>query len=718
MARWTHLDSETLFNISKWGLGFFRINDKGNVEVRPEGPDWPDRPGIDMAELLGQILRRGVSTPILMRFDGILRSRVRAMNEAFNNARKEFNYEAPYRGVFPIKVNQERHVVEALLSEGANHSMGLEVGSKPELIAVVALMAGRGSLMICNGYKDEEYIEMALLSTKLGITPIIVVEKFSEIETILRVSKALGIRPRMGLRSKLSGKGAGRWQESGGDRSKFGLTTREIVMMVETLEKEGMLDCLELLHFHLGSQIPEIRSLKNALREATYTLVSLTRMGCKIKWFDVGGGLGVDYDGSSTSFESSMNYSLQEYANDVVYHLAQACADAEIAQPAIVTESGRALTAHHAVLVTEVLGTSDFSSVGIPSGPREEEHEVVHHLATVCENVTAKNHQESYHDAVQLRDEAMVLFNVGQIGMRERARVEEFFWRTCEKILRITRTMEYVPDDLANLERDMADTYFLNFSLFQSVPDSWAIHQLFPIMPLHRHLEQPTRRGILADITCDSDGKVDRFIDLRDVKRTLELHPLKKEDPYYLGFFLVGAYQEILGDMHNLFGDTNVVHVDTDENGKPRLTHVLRGERVQDVLEYVEYFETDLLNNLRRSVENSLEEGRISFEESAKLYARYEAGLHGYTYLVREKNGRTESANGSGSTANGSGSTANGGGSTANGGGSTANGSGSTANGGGSTANGGGSTANGLSPSVEVPAPAAAAPVSAQPVTH
>jgi arginine decarboxylase len=680
MARWTHLDSETLFNISKWGLGFFRINDKGNVEVRPEGPDRPDRPGIDMAELLGQILRRGVSTPILMRFDGILRSRVRAMNEAFNNARKEFNYEAPYRGVFPIKVNQERHVVEALLSEGANHSMGLEVGSKPELIAVVALMAGRGSLMICNGYKDEEYIEMALLSTKLGITPIIVVEKFSEIETILRVSKALGIRPRMGLRSKLSGKGAGRWQESGGDRSKFGLTTREIVMMVETLEKEGMLDCLELLHFHLGSQIPVIRSLKNALREATYTLVSLTRMGCKIKWFDVGGGLGVDYDGSSTSFESSMNYSLQEYANDVVYHLAQACADAEIAQPAIVTESGRALTAHHAVLVTEVLGTSDFSSVGIPSGAREEEHEVVHHLATVCENVTAKNHQESYHDAVQLRDEAMVLFNVGQIGMRERARVEEFFWRTCEKILRITRTMEYVPDDLANLERDMADTYFLNFSLFQSVPDSWAIHQLFPIMPLHRHLEQPTRRGILADITCDSDGKVDRFIDLRDVKRTLELHPLKKEDPYYLGFFLVGAYQEILGDMHNLFGDTNVVHVDTDENGKPRLTHVLRGERVQDVLEYVEYFETDLLNNLRRSVENSLEEGRISFEESAKLYARYEAGLHGYTYLVREKNGRGESANGSISAA------------------------------------------NGISPVNETAAPAApapaAAPVSAQPVTH
>ena len=637
MARWTHLDSETLYNVPKWGLGFFQINEQGNVEVKPEGPDRPTRPGIDLYELLGQILRRGVSTPILLRFDGILRARVRAMNEAFNNARREFGYDAPYRGVFPIKVNQERHVVEALLSEGANHAMGLEVGSKPELIAVVALMAGRGSLMICNGYKDDEYIEMALLSTKLGITPIIVVEKYSEIETVVRISKQLGIRPRVGVRTKLSGKGAGRWQESGGDRSKFGLTTREIVLAVEELDRQGMLDCLELLHFHLGSQIPEIRSLKSALREATHTLVSLHRMGVRIKWFDVGGGLGVDYDGSSTNYESSMNYTVQEYANDVVYHLKQACDEAEIEQPGIVTESGRALTAHHAVLVTEVLGTSDFSSVGLAVAPGEHEHEVVHNFCDVCDKVTAKNFQESYHDAIQLRDEAMVLFNVGQIGMRERARVEEFFWRTCEKILRITRNLDYVPDDLANLERDMADTYFLNFSLFQSVPDSWAIHQLFPVLPLHRHTEAPTRRAMLADITCDSDGKVDRFIDLRDVKRTLELHPLKKDEPYYLGFFLVGAYQEILGDMHNLFGDTNVVHVDLDEAGRPRLTHVLRGERVQDVLEYVEYFETDLLSNLRRSVEDSLEKGRITFEESALIYRRYEAGLHGYTYLTREK---------------------------------------------------------------------------------
>jgi arginine decarboxylase len=652
MAKWTHLDSENLYNVQKWGQGFFHVNERGNVEVRPEGSDRPNRGGIDLYELLGQLLRRGVSTPILLRFDGILRSRVRAMFQTFDNARREFQYDAPYCGVYPIKVNQERHVVEALLQEGSNHGLGLEVGSKPELIAVIALQAGRGSLMICNGYKDEEYIEMALLATKLGITPIIVVEKLSELETILRVSKGLGIEPAIGVRTKLSGRGSGRWKDSGGDSSKFGLTTREIVELVETLEKEGMLQTLQLLHFHLGSQIPEIRSLKNALREATHTLVGLHKMGARIRWFDVGGGLGVDYDGSSTNFESSVNYSLQEYANDVVYHLQQACAEAEIPQPGIVTESGRALSAHHAVLVSEVLGTTDFSSAGVPIPPKEDEHEVVHNIAAVCENVTAKNYQESYHDGIQLRDEAMVLFNVGQIGMRERARVEEFYWRTCEKILRTTRALDYVPDDLANLERDMADTYFLNFSLFQSVPDSWAIHQLFPVLPLHRLNEAPTRRAILADITCDSDGKVDRFIDLRDVKRTLELHPLKKDEPYYLGFFLVGAYQEILGDMHNLFGDTNVVHVDLDDGGRPRLTHVLRGERVQDVLEYVEYFEPDLLSNLRRSVEKALEDGRITFEESALLYRRYEAGLHGYTYLTRERRGM-ETPGGSGGNGSG-----------------------------------------------------------------
>ncbi len=633
---WTYADGESLYNVQNWGRGYFRINAAGNVDATPEGPDRPDKPGIDLYELIGQIKRRGIATPVLLRFDGILRSRVRELNTAFNAARAEFNYQGPYRGVFPIKVNQQRHVVEGILDEGRKHGTGLEVGSKPELLAAIALQADGGSLVICNGYKDEDYVETAMLSSKLGIIPIIVIEKFSELATVLRSSERLGIKPVIGVRAKLGGKGSGRWSDSGGDRSKFGLTTRQIVDVVETLDRAGKLDCLELLHFHIGSQVTDIRAIKTALREATRTLAELWEMGARIKFLDVGGGLGVDYDGSSTNFESSMNYSTAEYARDVVYHLSVACEEAAIPQPAIVTESGRALTAHHAVLVAEVLGVTDFATNGNPDAPGEDEHELIQNAHNVSETITAKNYQEAYHDAQQLRDEAMVLFNVGQLTLRDRARVEEFFWKTCTKILRLVRTLPYVPDDLANLERDLADTYFLNFSVFQSLPDSWAINQLFPVVPLHRHNEQPTRRAIIADITCDSDGKIDRFCDLKDVKRTLELHPLRPNDPYYIGFFLVGAYQEILGDMHNLFGDPNIVHVDLDESGRPRITHVVRGDRTQEVLSYVEYFEQDLLARVRRHIERSLEEGRMSFEESALLQRRYEAGLASYTYLGRD----------------------------------------------------------------------------------
>ncbi len=633
---WTHLDGESLYNVSNWGRGYFHINAAGNVQATPEGPDRPDKPGIDLYELIGQIKRRGIATPVLLRFDGILRGRVRELNAAFNAARAEFNYQGPYRGVFPIKVNQQRHVVEALLEEGRKHGTGLEVGSKPELLAAIALQADGGSLVICNGYKDADYVETALLASKLGLIPILVIEKFSELRTILRASDKLGIQPVIGVRSKLGGKGSGRWSESGGDRSKFGLTTRQIVDVVETLERAGKLECLELLHFHIGSQVTDIRAIKTALREATRTLAELWEMGARIKWLDVGGGLGVDYDGSSTNFESSMNYSLAEYARDVVYQLSVACEEAAIPQPAIITESGRALTAHHAVLVAEVLGVTDYATASNPASADEDEPEIVQNAFSVSETVTAKNYQEAYHDATQIRDEAMVLFNVGQLTLRERARVEEFFWKTCTRILRIVRTMPYVPDDLAGLERDLADTYFLNFSVFQSLPDSWAINQLFPVLPLHRHNEQPMRRAILADITCDSDGKIDRFCDLKDVKRTLELHPLRANEPYYLGFFLVGAYQEILGDMHNLFGDPNIVHVDLDETGKPRITHVVRGDRTEEVLSYVEYFEQDVLVRLRRHIERSLDEGRMSLEESAALQKRYEDGLQSYTYLSRE----------------------------------------------------------------------------------
>ncbi len=642
MSKWTTTDSETLYNVPNWGRGYFHVNDAGNLAVTPERASADSEvptPAIDLHELIGQIERRGIDTPVLLRFDGILRGRVRDLNQAFNAARQEFGYPGPYRGVYPIKVNQQRHVVEALLEEGREWGMGLEVGSKPELLAAIAVQAGGSSLLICNGYKDEKYIETALLASKLGLVPILVIEKFTELETILAAAERLEIEPVIGVRTKLGIKGSGRWSDSGGDRSKFGLTTRQIVQLVETLEERGRLGCLKLLHYHIGSQITDIRAVKRALREATRTLVALREMGAPIEFFDVGGGLGIDYDGSSTNFESSMNYSLEEYARDVVYHLAEACKQNGIPEPAIVTESGRALTAHHAVLVTEVLGLADFASAEIPEGATEDEHRIIRNAEHISDNVSAKNFQESYHDALQVREEAMTLFNVGQLNLKQRARVEEFFWRACQKILRLSRTMDYVPDDLASLERDMADTYFVNFSVFQSLPDVWAIRQLFPVLPVHRLDEEPTRRAVLADITCDSDGKIDSFIDLRDVKRVLELHPVRPHEPYYLGFFLIGAYQEILGDMHNLFGDPNVVHVDFDERGIPRLKHVIRGDKTQEMLSYVEYFEEDLLARLRGHIEASLDAGRMSFEESALLQRRYEAGLRAYTYLSPERRG-------------------------------------------------------------------------------
>jgi arginine decarboxylase len=635
VSNWSHTDSESLYNVPNWGRGYFHVDPSGHVVSTPDRNGTPGG-SIDLHELIGQIKRRGIATPVLLRFDGILRGRVRDMNAAFDAARAEYEYDAPYRGVFPIKVNQQRHVVEALLEEGREHGMGIEVGSKPELLAAIAVHAGEGSLLICNGYKDDNYIETAMLASKLGTVPVLVIEKYTELDTILRVADRLDIEPVIGVRTKLGGRGSGRWSESGGDRSKFGLTTSQIVDVVERLESADKLGWLKLLHYHIGSQVTDIRAVKTALREATRTFVELRRLGAPIEYFDVGGGLGIDYDGSSTNFDSSMNYTLQEYARDVVYHVAEACKEAEQPQPTLVTESGRALTAHHAVLVTEVLGVADYGARGAPEAPGEDEHEAIRSAYTVCQDVTGKNFQESYHDAQQMRDEAMTLFNVGQLTLKERGRIEELFWVTCRKILRVIEDRPYVPDDLAGLERDMADTYFVNFSVFQSLPDVWAIRQLFPILPLQRLDEKPQRRAVLADITCDSDGKIDRFIDLHDVKRTLELHPLRPGEPYYLGFFLVGAYQEILGDMHNLFGDPNIVHVDLDAEGKPRLTHVVRGDRTQEMLSYVEYFEDDLLSRLRRHIERSLREGRMSFEESALLQRRYEAGLASYTYLARD----------------------------------------------------------------------------------
>ena len=642
MSAWSTRESEELYNVPVWGDPFFSIDERGHLVVAPEGREGGQ---VDLPELIGQIRRRGVAAPILLRFDGILRARARQLNAAFNNARREYDYRAPYRGVFPIKVNQERHVVEALLAEGRSYGMGLEVGSKPELIAGIAIQAGEGTLLICNGYKDAEYVEMALLASHLGITAVVVIEKLTELDTVLEASRRLGIRPVIGVRSKLTMKSSGRWQDSVGDRSKFGLTAREIVEVTDRLKAEDMLDCLRLLHFHIGSQIAQIRSIKQAMREATNIFVGLTSIGCSIDWMDVGGGLGVDYEGNAAASESSMNYSLQEYANDVVWSLAECCRKHGLKQPTIVTESGRALAAHHAILVAEVVGTSTFEGTHEPLPVTKDSHEVVRELAALAGTVTIENAQECYHDAMDTREKAGLLFETGQLDLVGRGQMEEQYWRVIRAIVAATREMDLVPEGMQGLEQAMADTFFVNMSVFQSMPDSWAIGQVFPVMPLQRLDEEPTRRAVLADLTCDSDGKICRFLDVQGTKEVLELHEQRDGAPYYVGFFLVGAYQEILGDMHNLFGDTNVVHVDLDDRGRPRLTHVLRGDRVKEVLSYVEYFEDDLLRSLRASVEDSLEAGRMTYEESAAFWERYEAGLRGYTYLTpqtRAEVARTE----------------------------------------------------------------------------
>jgi len=615
-----------------WGGEYFAINPRGHVQVTPQGRGGP---AIDVRELIAQIRRRGVAAPMLLRFDDILRSRVGTLREAFDQAREEFGYGAPYLGVYPVKVNQDHWVVEALLEGEHEAGLGLEVGSKPELMAAITLQASQDSLLVCNGYKDVEYIEMALLGSRLGIDVVLVVDTEAELDIILDAAERLRIRPHIGLRIKLTFRSTGRWRDSVGDRSKFGLTSRQVVAAVERLRERGYLDCLELLHFHIGSQIAHIRSIKQAMHEATHVLVGLHRLGVHIRWFDAGGGLGVDYDGSKSATDSSKNYSLQEYANDIVWHLADACEKHGIDQPVIVTESGRAVAAHHALLVAEVLGWSHRGSGQVLIDVGEEEHFLVREMAEVCEEVGDRDPVEHYHDALETREQAMVLFNSGQMELTDRARVEEFFWCACRSIQRQAGTLEWMPEDLVELERDLADTLFLNASIFQSVPDAWAVQQLFPILPLQRLDEEPTRRAILADLTCDSDGKITQFVGPEGTKETLEVHSLVPDEPYYLGFFLVGAYQEILGDLHNLFGDTNVVHVALDAADRPRLVHVQRGDRVKEVLAYVQYFEKDLLRSLRDHVEGALEEGRMSYEESALLWSRYEAGLHGYTYLNR-----------------------------------------------------------------------------------
>jgi arginine decarboxylase len=629
LRAWTVKDSLELYNVNGWGRPFFGINDAGHVEVTPAGPG---SARIDLKELVEDLRSRGLNLPLLIRFSDILRTRVEQLCGAFQQAIAENDYKGAYRGVYPIKVNQQRHVVEELIEYGRPFNLGIEAGSKPELLVALALQDNPEALVLCNGYKDRAYIETALLAQKLGRRVFITMDRLAELETVIASSRELGIRPLIGVRARLYTKGAGKWVESTGDRSKFGLTTAEMVRAVDRLREEGMLDCLQLLHFHIGSQITNIRAIKDALREASRIFVELHGLGANMRVLDCGGGLGVDYDGSQTNFHSSVNYSLQEYAADVVSQIAESCHAAGVPHPDIVTESGRALTAHHSVLVFNVLDANQMLLGQMPESLAKDEHRVIQQLYETYQGVSRKNFQEAYHDALQLKEEGITAFNLGLLDLKARARIEELFYATCEKILKIVRDLPYVPDELEGLERQLSDTYYCNFSLFQSLPDHWAVRQLFPTMPIDRLDKLPSRRAVLADLTCDSDGKMDQFIDLRDVKHFLDLHPVNGS-PYYVASFLVGAYQEILGDLHNLFGDTDAVHVKVADDHY-RVEHVVEGDSVAEVLSYVQYSKDDLISRVRRAMEEALRERRLTPAESGRLMRRYEEALEGYTYLT------------------------------------------------------------------------------------
>ncbi len=628
VRRWSVTDAAEMYDIARWGKGYFSIGEEGHVRVHPEKD--PDR-WLDLKQLVDRLQLRGIDLPILIRFAEILKHRLGEIHKAFASAIAEHKYNGAYCCVYPIKVNQQRQVVEEVVRFGKPYNFGLEAGSKPELMAVVA-MATDDTPIICNGFKDAEFIEMAMMALKMGRHIIPVVEKYTELELILNMAEKLGVRPMIGFRVKLAARGSGRWQQSGGYRSKFGLTVSEILRALGELKARGMEDCFKLLHFHLGSQITNIRQIKGALNEAVRVYVDLAGQGAGLRFLDVGGGLGVDYDGSQTNFESSANYTLQEYANDVVYHVQSVCDEAGVAHPTIISESGRAVVAYHSALVFGVLGVAGQGENDVPLQVPEEVEQPLHDLLDTYQNLTVRNVLEAYHDSTQALDMAMSLFSGGYLPLIQRSMAENLFWAICHKIQRLTKQLEFVPEELEGLDAQLSDTYFCNFSLFQSMPDSWAIKQLFPVMPIHRLDERPTRHAVLGDITCDSDGKIEQFIDRRDVKKTLPLHTFNGE-PYYLGAFLLGAYQEILGDMHNLFGDTNAVHVSMDDGGQVVLEAVIKGDTVREVLDYVEFNVEGLRAQFRGAVELAVRESRIGYEEAGRFLRFYEGGLEGYTYL-------------------------------------------------------------------------------------
>ncbi len=629
MKKWTIEDSNELYNISGWGTSYFGINDKGDMYVTP----CKDNVEIDLHDVMDELALRDVTPPVLLRFPDILDNRIEKTWSCFKKASDEYGFKGENFIIYPIKVNQMQPVVEEIISHGRKFNLGLEAGSKPELHAVIAVQCQSDSLIICNGYKDQSYIELALLAQKMGKRIFIVVEKLNELEIIGKAAKKLNVKPNLGIRIKLASSGSGKWQESGGDASKFGLTSSELLTALEILDKKGMKDCLRLIHFHIGSQITKIRRIQTALKEASQFYIQLHKMGYNVDFVDCGGGLGVDYDGTrSPNSESSVNYSIQEYVNDCIYTFVEAADRNNIPHPNIITESGRSLSAHHSVLVIDVLETASLPEMNEEYEPTESSHKLVKDLYEIWDNLNPRTMLEDWHDAEQIREDALDLFEHGLVDLKTRAEIERMYWSVCREINSIAKRLKHVPEELKGLDKLLADKYFCNFSLFQSLPDAWAIDQIFPIVPLQRLNERPTRSATLQDITCDSDGKIANFVTNRNISNILPVHALRKNEPYYLGVFLVGAYQEILGDMHNLFGDTNAAHI-TVKDGRYHIDQIIDGETVEEVLEYVQYNPKKLVRQLEMWVTKSVKQGKISLEEGKEFLSNYRSGLYGYTYL-------------------------------------------------------------------------------------
>ncbi|HEU6447964.1 MAG TPA: biosynthetic arginine decarboxylase [Verrucomicrobiae bacterium] len=634
---WSIEAARALYNIHRWGAKYFDINDAGHVVAKPQ-----QEAGIpvDITDVIEEAKARGLKFPVLIRFQDILRHRVEAINKAFQNSITEYNYKGRYRGVFPIKVNQLREVVEEILDAGKPFDFGLEVGSKPELFAGLALQNHQGCLVICNGYKDADFIKMALLGIKLGKRVIMVVEKLEELRQIISVSKQLGVEPLIGIRARLLSKGAGKWAESGGENAKFGLSTAEILAATEMLRAENLGHCLKLLHFHIGSQVPDILTVKKAVQEAARFYAKLHKMGFAIEFLDVGGGLGVDYDGSRSAFDSSTNYTLQEYTNDVVFYVADVCNAENVPHPNIISESGRAIVAHHSVLVVEVFGAIEKIRPGEFLKYGDNEHAIVRELLDIKKNLGKLNKLEAYHDALERREDAQHMFTLGMMDLPDKAKIEDLYWQISSAVVEGFKGQAYVPEEIRKLEDSLGDQYLCNFSVFQSLLDHWALGQLFPIMPISRLNEKPTREGTLVDITCDSDGAVNKFIDFRDVRDTLPLHKLNSNgnglpEPYHIGFFLMGAYQDIMGDLHNLFGRVNEVHVflEPDEPSGYYIEEIIEGNTIVQSLAAVQYDENELKRQMKAQMDEAIKSDRMKPSEAMRLLDEYEKGLKAYTYL-------------------------------------------------------------------------------------